>query len=379
MASRAADDAGDADGPALGHESSGVGGHRQEEAPPARRIGRARRNRLADQRPVHRPARASRRAGSRRGSAGGTISGRRRRRQKRESAPPRTASERAAPHWLAQMIRAIQSMSAAASERLGWSGLSEASSTARGLLRCRIFAITSPSRGLDHDAVAAPDRRVAGDDDRVAVAIERHHRIAAHLEGEDVVAGARETRSRPSPGRPESRHRRRSRRRRPGRGRGAARRKRRRLAGRGASPRSRGRSPISVPVASRILAMLSVEGQRGRPSAEARFDLLKVVGSSPARRARPGRRQPVARGEPVDRRPDAGRGTAPSPSRAVRPGGRNKYLVWNYPVGPMPALELQDRLAGFSLCRAKDGLQRAGSGLASRSFRRPFRLRGKRP
>jgi hypothetical protein len=33
--------------------------------------------------------------------------------------------------------------------------------------------------------------------------------------------------------------------------------------------------------------MLSVDGQRGRPSGEARFDLLKVVGSSPALRARP--------------------------------------------------------------------------------------------
>jgi hypothetical protein len=31
--------------------------------------------------------------------------------------------------------------------------------------------------------------------------------------------------------------------------------------------------------------MLSVDGQRGRPSAEARLDLLKVVGSSPARLA----------------------------------------------------------------------------------------------
>ena len=33
--------------------------------------------------------------------------------------------------------------------------------------------------------------------------------------------------------------------------------------------------------------MLSVDGQRGRPSAATRFDLLKVVGSSPARRASP--------------------------------------------------------------------------------------------
>ena len=36
-----------------------------------------------------------------------------------------------------------------------------------------------------------------------------------------------------------------------------------------------------------ILAIDSVEGQRGRPSAESRFDLLKAVESSPARLASP--------------------------------------------------------------------------------------------
>src|ERR1700733_3045198 len=42
-----------------------------------------------------------------------------------------------------------------------------------------------------------------------------------------------------------------------------------------------------VPVAVSALAMDSVEGQRARPEAVMRFDLLKVVGSSPARRAKP--------------------------------------------------------------------------------------------
>src|ERR1700736_3537493 len=43
----------------------------------------------------------------------------------------------------------------------------------------------------------------------------------------------------------------------------------------------------SVAVAARILAMLSVEGQRGRPSAATRFERLKVVASRPAFRASP--------------------------------------------------------------------------------------------
>ena len=42
-----------------------------------------------------------------------------------------------------------------------------------------------------------------------------------------------------------------------------------------------------MPVAASDLATDSVEGQRGRPSGVIRFDLLKVVGSSPAALARP--------------------------------------------------------------------------------------------
>jgi hypothetical protein len=46
-------------------------------------------------------------------------------------------------------------------------------------------------------------------------------------------------------------------------------------------------SSSEEPVASMILASDSVDGQRGRPSADRRLDLLKAVESSPARRARP--------------------------------------------------------------------------------------------
>src|SRR5580698_5589240 len=42
-----------------------------------------------------------------------------------------------------------------------------------------------------------------------------------------------------------------------------------------------------VPVAVSALAIDSVDGQRARPAGVMRFDLLKVVGSSPARRASP--------------------------------------------------------------------------------------------
>src|SRR5271167_3183516 len=47
------------------------------------------------------------------------------------------------------------------------------------------------------------------------------------------------------------------------------------------------KASIGVAVAVSALAIDSVEGQRARPSAVMRFDLLNVVGSSPARLARP--------------------------------------------------------------------------------------------
>src|SRR5262249_35122597 len=59
-----------------------------------------------------------------------------------------------------------------------------------------------------------------------------------------------------------------------------------------------------APVASSTLAMLSVVGQRGRPSPVMRFDLLKDVGSSPARLARR-RREAIAARKRVYCRPNA--------------------------------------------------------------------------
>src|SRR5580704_4951727 len=47
------------------------------------------------------------------------------------------------------------------------------------------------------------------------------------------------------------------------------------------------KASIGVAVAVSALAIDSVEGQRARPCAVMRFDLLNVVGSSPARRASP--------------------------------------------------------------------------------------------
>ena len=43
--------------------------------------------------------------------------------------------------------------------------------------------------------------------------------------------------------------------------------------------------------------MLSVDGQRGRPSAAVRFERLKVVAIEPGAAGEPGRRQLVAVGE----------------------------------------------------------------------------------
>src|SRR5271156_4716065 len=58
-------------------------------------------------------------------------------------------------------------------------------------------------------------------------------------------------------------------------------------AGSAPSPISCTKASMVVWVAASALAIDSVEGQRARPSAVTRLDLLKVVGSSPARLARP--------------------------------------------------------------------------------------------
>src|SRR5262249_39053287 len=56
--------------------------------------------------------------------------------------------------------------------------------------------------------------------------------------------------------------------------------------------RSAANSSQLVSAAASARAMLSVEGQRSRPSGLWRFDLLKVVGSSPAARASPDAESP---------------------------------------------------------------------------------------
>src|SRR5690606_39449567 len=86
---------------------------------------------------------------------------------------------------------------------------------------------------------------------------------------------------------------------------------------------------MSVCIACRILAMLSVEGQRGRPSDATRLDLLNVVGSSPALRARPeavrwlrSARRSIA----AQMREWESTGPSVRPLRPSGEGDRNKYL-----------------------------------------------------
>ena len=63
-----------------------------------------------------------------------------------------------------------------------------------------------------------------------------------------------------------------------------------------------------TPVADSDLRTDLVEGQRARPSGVMRFDLLKVVGSSPARLARPDGDSLARAAKPVERAPDLGVG-----------------------------------------------------------------------
>ena len=82
-------------------------------------------------------------------------------------------------------------------------------------------------------------------------------------------------------------------------------------------------------MAASALATDSVEGQRARPSGVMRFDLLNVVGSSPERLARPGRRELGARGEPVERGPDL----IVRQRCAGHPGLRSGFETFDPPVG----------------------------------------------
>ena len=257
---------------------------RQEEAPPAR-LRRWRRRRgdpfqrsddLRSRRHVGRRHVAGRRQdddlGARRGAPAGPAGGR--------GQPP---------HWLAQMMRAIHSMSRTLNVRPGWAGLSEASSTrACGLLQQDLGHHLAVG-GLDDDAIALPAGGIARHDQPVAVAIERHHGIAGDLQGKDVVAGAGgkidlvpaaaggkagivEEAAGAGLGEAEKRHCRTL---------GSS----WRAGGRnGAAPGSRRYRCPSPRGSWRCFRSTASAGARRRRS---RLDLLNVVGSSPARRARP--------------------------------------------------------------------------------------------
>ena len=183
-----------------------------------------------------------------------------------------------AHYWLAHTILAIHATSPAASVRSAWPVLSDCSSSVLAVRRFNSRTITrrlwfSPPRGRRAGSAC---RRRHHDD--VAVAIGRLHRIAGNFQREGMlVVDGGQRRSRPSPCRPESRHRRNGRRSPPARSRAAA-----------PIARSRALSPINCTklsiellVAASALAIDSVDGQRSRPSAVTRLDLLKVVGSRP--------------------------------------------------------------------------------------------------
>ena len=187
------------------------------------------------------------------------------------------------PYWLAHTIRAIHSTSSAASVRSAWAGLSD----------CQLQCLRGPALQfadhhfagcrLHHHAVAAADRRARRHHDDVAVAIGRLDRIAGNLQRVGMILGGRRQRHLvPAPAggiaavvemaaaaglrQAKQRHR---------------------LQPRAPSPINCTKVSIEVPVAASALASDSVDGQRSRPSAVTRLDLLKVVGSSPARRASP--------------------------------------------------------------------------------------------
>ena len=189
------------------------------------------------------------------------------------------------------MMRAIQRTSSTASVRSACARIERAQLDRLGGAALELLRHHLAVARLDHDAVAAPDRRGRRDHDHGAVAIEpaasRRRRPRAHRHARRSPP---ETRSRPSPCRPESRRRRNSRRRRPAASAISG------TAWVAAPPRSvisDTKLSSVTPVACSDFAIDSVEGQRGRPSGVMRFDLLKVVGSSPAFLASPEAERPA--------------------------------------------------------------------------------------
>ncbi len=192
-------------------------------------------------------------------------------------------------YWLAQMMRCTQATSVEVEAAVAVRGVEAFQLDALGGAAGELLGHDLAAEGAGDDAVAAADGGGGGDDDHVAVAEHGLHAVAGDLEARR--RGGRRSRagsSRPSRRRPGSRHRRRSRSppawAKPSSG--------MRRGGRAERP---GRDPVTravkasmlAPVASSTLAMLSVLGQRARPSGMRRLLGLKVVASSPERLARP--------------------------------------------------------------------------------------------
>ena len=94
---------------------------------------------------------------------------------------------RAGFYWLAQMMRAIHSMSFMSICRGGCAGLSECSSTCLARLPGKDLGHHLAVAGLDHHAVAAPHLFGGRHHNAVAIAIQRQHGIAGDLERVDAV------------------------------------------------------------------------------------------------------------------------------------------------------------------------------------------------
>jgi hypothetical protein len=168
---------------------------------------------------------------------------------------------------------------------VGCSGLEEASSTVFAVRLIRILAIRLAVGGAHDHAVAFARGGVWGDDEDIPVSIKRLHAVAAHLQRIGVIVvdpreadllpvlthGEAAIVEEPAAAAWVS----------PIRGMGWA------CARARSAMTSAVKSSKEAPVASRTLAMLSVVGQRGRPSPVTRFDLLNEVESRPARLARP--------------------------------------------------------------------------------------------
>ena len=182
------------------------------------------------------------------------------------------------------MMRAIQTQSSLASVRSGWAGIERGELDRLGGLALELGGQDLAAADLDQDAVAAPDRGIRRHDEDGRVPIHRPHRVAGNFQriGVSVLDG-RKSGLVPAVAVGKAARVEIAGVGRPGRSRSSAR-----------SAPARATAPIRatnwstvVLVAARHFATDSVDGQRCRWSGVTRLDLLKVVGSSPARLASP--------------------------------------------------------------------------------------------